>query len=386
MNIFRIWLVIGFTVCLTLRLVLYRTPCSYHDIPDVPRYFKIPVVLFHPSTFRKSFVCNYNKKYLEYPWINNRLHPAKRLKPYCSQIPSPTSSWQKAENYQENDIAFIIYTGASFYTTRATSVRETWISRVTNYYFLASKPYPSLPITIIKNTGEDYQSNTKKIFYGLESIFRQQKAIHPSKRHKWYFLVGCDTYVNVPHLLKQLDPYNFTAPYFIGGSVGEAMCFHKNGAGFKSTFVGGNTAHILSAALVEAVHPHLSVYIESTWPKPNHSSSGLSDVALSCLILNLGFNITILPGFWRRTPQGINEEFGLKEIMKVLEPSSWHYIHPALMIDLDEFYTYQYVDRLKNDQKWTEILEFIYLFIGTHYETLRKHQSNDTEKLVRKYR
>ncbi|CAF3399018.1 unnamed protein product [Rotaria sp. Silwood2] len=337
-------------------------------------------------SLRNSFVCDYNKKIIEYPWIQNRIHPAKNLKGYCSKIPNPTSGWQKAKRYQENDVAFIVYTGASLYKTRATIVRETWVSRVTNYYFLSSKPYPSLPITIIENTGEDYQSNTKKIFYGLELIYRQQQKIDPSKRHKWYFLVGCDTYVNVPHLLKQLEPYNFTQPYFIGGSIGQGICYHQNGTTYESLFVGGNTAHIFSAALVEALYPHLSIYVQSIWPQPNHSSAGSSDVALSCLIFSLGYNMTILPGFWRRSPKGIIEEFSLKEALQVEEPSSWHYIHPAQMIDLDEFYTYQYVDRLMNDQNWNELVDFIHLFIGAHYETLRKHQSNDTEKLVKKYR
>ncbi|CAF3304117.1 unnamed protein product [Rotaria sp. Silwood2] len=337
-------------------------------------------------SLRNSFVCDYNKKIIEYPWIQNRIHPAKNLKGYCSKIPNPTSGWQKAKRYQENDVAFIVYTGASLYKTRATIVRETWVSRVTNYYFLSSKPYPSLPITIIENTGEDYQSNTKKIFYGLELIYRQQQKIDPSKRHKWYLLVGCDTYVNVPHLLKQLEPYNFTQPYFIGGSIGQGICYHKNGTTYESLFVGGNTAHIFSAALVEALYPHLSIYVQSIWPQPNHSSAGSSDVALSCLIFSLGYNMTILPGFWRRSPKGIIEEFSLKEALQVEEPSSWHYIHPAQMIDLDEFYTYQYVDRLMNDQNWNELVDFIHLFIGAHYETLRKHQPNDTEKLVKKYR
>ncbi|CAF1444876.1 unnamed protein product, partial [Rotaria sordida] len=176
----------------------------------------------------------------------------------------------------------------------------------------------------------------------------QQQAIDPSKRHKWYVLIGCDTYINVPHLLKQLEPYNFTQPYFIGGSVGEQMCYHKKGTAYKSLFIGGNTAHVFSAALVQALYPHLSVYVESIWPQPNHTSAALSDVALSCLIFSLGFKMTILPGFFRRSPNGIIKEFGRKEALKVQEPSSWHYIHPAQMIDLDEFYVYHPINDIKH--------------------------------------
>jgi len=175
-------------------------------------------------------------------------------------------------------------------------------------------------------------------------------------------------------------------PYFIGGSVGQGLCYHKNKTTYKSPFVGGNTAHVFSAALIEALYPQLSPFVETVWPQPNHSSSGVSDIALSCLIFSLGYKMTILPGFWRRSPKGIIEEFGLRHALRVREPSSWHYIHPLQMIDLDEFYAYQYVDRLMNDQKWMELIDFIRLFIGTHYETLRKHHKLDSEKLVRNYK
>jgi hypothetical protein len=301
------------------------------------------------SVLDRSFVCDCDDKSLEYPWTESRPHPAKKLKHYCSKIPNPTSGWYRATRYRENDIAFLIYTGAPFYLTRARAVRETWVSRVTNYYFLSSIPHPSLPVTVIHNTGEDYQSNIKKIFDGLKLIYENQQKEPASKRHKWYFLVGCDTYVNVPHLLKRLEAYDFTKPYFIGGCVGFHVCFHKNGTTYKSPFVGGNSAHVFSAALVEALYPHLSMYIESIWPKPNHSSAALSDVALSCLIFSLGYNMTIIPGFWRNTPDKIIKEFSLKEALAVQEPSSWHYIKPEEMMDLDEFYTYQYIDRLTHD-------------------------------------
>ncbi|CAF1528358.1 unnamed protein product [Adineta ricciae] len=282
------------------------------------------------------------------------------------------NGWKKAKRYHEDDIAFIIYTAFPFYLTRARAVRLTWISRVTNYYFLSSVPDPSLPVTVTNNTGEDYQSNTKKIFYGLELIYKAQLSIPASSRHKWYFLVGCDTYVNVPHLLKRLDAYDSQIPYFIGGSVGTQTCFHSNGTSYKSLFVGGNTAHVYSAALVDAIYPHLIQYVNSIWPQPNHTSSAQSDVALSCLIFHLGFNMTIIPGFWRNTPDKTIQEFGLTEALSEKEPSSYHYIKPEQMIDLDEFYVYQHIDRLINDRNWNELKHFIRFFIGTHYKILRK--------------
>ncbi len=91
--------------------------------------------------------------------------------------------------------------------------------------------------------------------------------------------------------------------------------------------------------------------------------------------------MTIIPGLWRNTPDKIIKEFSLKEALAVQEPSSWHYIQPEQMMDLDEFYTYQYVERLTRDRNWKELLNFNRLFIATHYETLRR---NYEERIARK--
>ncbi|CAF3492592.1 unnamed protein product [Rotaria socialis] len=215
---------------------------------------------------------------------------------------------------------------------------------------------------------------------------KKQQSLHASKRYIWYILVGCDTYINPPYFLKQLEPYDFMQPYFIGGSFAEGLCYHKNKTTYRSQFIGGNSAYVFSTALVETLYPHLSPFVETVWPQPNHSSAAMSDIALSCLIISLGYKMTILSSFMRRSSKGIIEEFGLKNALRVREPSSWHYIHPLQMIDLDEFYAYHDVDRLMNDQKWMELVDFIRLLIGTHYETLRKHQPLDSHKLVRHYK
>ncbi|CAF4648760.1 unnamed protein product, partial [Rotaria magnacalcarata] len=79
----------------------------------------------------------------------------------------------------ENDIAFIIFTAAAFFHTRTTAARDTWVSRITNYYFLSATLYPYLPITVVPGAGEDKLSNMKKLFYGLQIIYKQQMNLSP---------------------------------------------------------------------------------------------------------------------------------------------------------------------------------------------------------------
>ena len=41
------------------------------------------------------------------------------------------------------------------------------------------------------------------------------------------------------------------------------------------------------------------------------------------------------------------------------------------MYDLDEFYSFQHIDRLVNDKNWKELTEYIRIFVSSHYEILR---------------
>ena len=174
-------------IVLVLVLFLYWSRINFTGSSDTHMLHNRSFVDFSGSHLRSSFVCDYDGTFFKFPWIESHPHPAMHLKDYCSKIPHPTSGWHRAKRYQENDIGFLIYTGAPFYSTRATAVLATWVSRVTNYYFLSLIPYPSLPITVIKNTGEDYQSNTKKIFYGLKLIYKKQQKLPVSKRTSGIF-------------------------------------------------------------------------------------------------------------------------------------------------------------------------------------------------------
>ncbi|CAF0862373.1 unnamed protein product [Didymodactylos carnosus] len=287
-------------------------------------------------------------------------------------IPNPNQNWLKAHRYQESDIAFVIYTSSKFYHTRAMALRDTWLSRVTNYYFLSSKPYSNLPVTVIKNAGEDYVSNMKKIFYGLQLIYGQQISKPLNERQKWYYLIGCDTYVNVRHLLKRLESYDYQQIYYIGGHTGHEKCYDTPGGSI--IFPSGGGGFLLSFKLLEKLQVNLTDYLENKWPNTNP----MSDVALACLIKRIGHNLTQVEGFWSHTPAQMVQFDGFAAVQKVIEPNNWHYVMPADMINLDEFYSFQYVDRLANDQNLEEMVEFIRLFIKKHYEILRKKHKECT--------
>jgi hypothetical protein len=296
------------------------------------------------------------------------------LQQYCNIVPIPRSGWTNARTYTEKDIAFVIFTAASFFHTRATATRDTWLSRITNYYFLSATPYPYLPITVVPNAGEDKLSNMKKLFYGLQMIYQQQMNLSVSDRQKWFYIAGCDTFILPHHLLKRLDGLDYTKPIFLGGHTGHHGCLGEIKPKVTIEFPSGGAGFFFSMKLFEMMQPNLTNFVENVWPR----TSEISDVALACLVNQFGIRLTKQVGFWAHPPAFTLREEGRERFHKEMEPNDFHYIKPDEMYALDEFYVNQHMDRLITDKNWNELAQFTRRFVSSHYELLRKKRRECT--------
>ncbi|CAF2129713.1 unnamed protein product [Rotaria magnacalcarata] len=331
------------------------------------------------STF-ESFICD-NTRIDRFPQTsttpsNNSfdVYRKNNLENYCSIVPIPRGGWTKATNYTEKDITFVIFTAAVFFHTRATASRDTWISRVTNYYFLSATPYPYLPVSVVPNAGEDKLSNMKKLFYGFQLIYQQQMKLSVSNRQKWFYIAGCDTFILPHHLLKRLDGLDYTEPLLVGGHSGHHTCLGDINPKITVEFPSGGAGFFLSMKLFEMMQPNLTNFVENVWPR----TSEISDVALTCLAAQLGVRITRREGFWSHAPGEMLRAHGRARFHKDPEPNGFHYVQPDEMYALDEFYVNQYMDRLISDRNWNELIQFTRRFVSSHYELLRKKRRECT--------
>lgn len=334
------------------------------------------------QSFQRSFFLRSNSSYLCDDRQTNRFLPSttslvnqsfdhyrrQTLDPYCDIVPIPRQNWTKPITYLESDVVFVIFTGAPFYHTRATATRDTWLSRMTNYYFLGGTPYPFLPVTVIDNAREDILSNMKKLFYGLDRISRDQMKLPMGQRQKWFYIIGCDTFVLPHHLLKRLEGLDYRQAILLGGHWGTHGCFGPNGKTDQADFPSGGAGFFFSAKLLETMQPHLIDYVENVWPK----TSVASDVALACLAKQLGVKLTKRSGFWAHPPRFTLKENPRERFHADSEPNDFHYVQPDEIYALDEFYVHQQMDRLINDKNWKELIEFSRRFVISHYDVLRK--------------
>ena len=329
------------------------------------------------TQFFESFICG-NMNIARFP--SSSMHTSNysfdtyrktTLQKYCGLVPVPKCGWQSATTYTERDVAFVIFTAASFFHTRATAVRDTWLSRVTNYYFLSATPYPYLPVTVVPNAGENKLSNMKKLFYGLQMIYQQQMNFSLSNRQKWFYIAGCDTFILTHHLLKRIDGLDYTRPLLVGGHSDRRLCLGSTNPKMTVEFSIRVAGFFFSMKLLEIMQPHLTNFVEKVWPR----TSEISDVALTCLAAQLGVRLTKQVGFWSHPPAVTLREIGRH---KEMEPNNFHYVKPDEMYALDEFYVNQHIDRLIKDKNWKELTEFIRRFVSSHYELLRKKRRECT--------
>ncbi len=189
---------------------------------------------------------------------------------YCEIIPTPRQQWIRSERYVESDVVFLIYTDPSFYQDRATSLRDTCLSRVTHKYFFAQTSYPSLPITLIQSTTDKYSSHMNKLSAGLQTAYQQH-----GHKAKFYFVGDCETFVNVAHLLKHLDRYDDKDALLIGGSASTGRCYRgRKQSNEKISYPSAHAGILLTAQLMNMIVPKLDGYLENDWPVTDDKVDG----------------------------------------------------------------------------------------------------------------
>jgi hypothetical protein len=347
------------TVAPYYEKIVYRKPTESFicDNPDINRFPVSSAPLFN-DTFDKYRV--------------------KTLEKYCDIVPIPLFTWEKAATYTEDEVVFVIFTASTFFHTRATAARDTWLSRVTNYYFLSTIPYPYLPATVVPGTTEAKTSNMKKLFDGLRMVYQEQIKLPLMQQPKWFYITTCDTFILPHHLLKRIDGLNFAQPLLVGGQSTLYQCPGPKGKRFYIDQPSVNAGYFLSIKALELLQPHLNNYSEKVWK----DSPELSDAALCCLAAQLQIRLQKREGFWGNTPQQTLTWTGRDKYHKEPEPNNYHYIKPNEMYALDEFYVNQHMDRLIKSQNWRQLSEYSRRFVASHYELIRKKRRECTLPII----
>lgn len=128
------------------------------------------------------------------------------------------------------------------YKKQIKKIEDTWGKKAREYqnvkilYFLGEKEVLKGPNYIhLPGVGNDYLSASYKQWYGI-------KHIYENYRPKFVFILGTDTFVNIPKLLLKMKEYDFTKRLYIGGHGEHRMIkkkkiyYHDGGAGYLLSY------------------------------------------------------------------------------------------------------------------------------------------------------
>jgi hypothetical protein len=280
--------------------------------------------------------------------------------PYADVPPTRRSRYEPA------DIAIGVYTALRFLRTRAHAARDTYLARhPANRVFFYTGGNDSLglfDVVAVPGAGESYNSAFGKQMHALVHMWEHANDA------KWFYVIGCDTYVFMDYLLPMLDPYDADEPHILGCCAGN---FSLAAIGMKRDpvwFGSGGAGIFLSRALMAKIVPKVDEFVKRIWPPTVPSV----DVATAYLAKLQGHVFELVNNMFATTPeQALKHHHPGTEI----ENAVWHFMHPTKMFDLDEFYLNQKLDRLARmpaEHAARLLLEFSRDFVRTHFRTQRR--------------
>ncbi|CAF1281642.1 unnamed protein product [Adineta steineri] len=115
---------------------------------------------------------------------------------------------QYNEQFDNDDVVFLIITGKPNQDDRIPLQQQTWMRYTTQTYIFSETASGRLPLIVLPNITDSYASNGPKFWDALQWAWERFQ-----NRAKWFAKVDDDTFVNVHEiykLLKQKDARKFT--------------------------------------------------------------------------------------------------------------------------------------------------------------------------------
>lgn len=201
---------------------------------------------------------------------------------------------------QEVDLVICIYACYTIdkYKRQMDTINFTWgktcqgFKKIHILYFLGEEKLSgyndseTIKYINLKNVSNDYLSASYKQFLGL-------KYIHEHYTTKFIICVGTDTYLNIPKLVRYIQPFDHNDCLYIGGHGCERQIGSK-----KYYFHSGGPGFIISCNALKQIYDLLPTLMEQWIHICNvnrlHNLIPACDVAISYFLQELTMNLSII--------------------------------------------------------------------------------------------
>jgi len=307
---------------------------------------------------------------------------------YCDKLQNSLRPWEYPKKTSVHDLAIGIYIGEKLYYGQVIAQRDTWLSRVPASHMFGPTSNSLIPVHglekySLKPDYEDPNAVQLVNLYAMKELY----DIEPNK--KWYFIYGCDNYVNVDYMLLLLDQFDHTQPMWLGRHRSLTpmpdwvnMEKHpKSVSKTEFTWVAGSDSWILSNSAMKAYAAYITTFLDDE--EYNFKTTGKKKMCvcpdkIAGLVLSLlGFEVTTLSNPWNKRWSWTNvdaiDQFG-DSAWEAKENIVYHYVSPRKMLVADQRAQHEKLDRLVNANAVQGVVNFARETIDHHCRALRKLQ------------
>jgi hypothetical protein len=145
-------------------------------------------------------------------WYNLTINPTY----WCNKLTNNLEPWTRP-TITTDDVVVGIYTGESLFYSRAVTTRDTWLLNFKHHYIFSAKSEPRIPVIGLldlpkyKSLVHDEESENAQWaqLIGLKEMYER------SPNQKWYYIVGCDNFIDADNVLRRLEKFDASKPYVL---------------------------------------------------------------------------------------------------------------------------------------------------------------------------
>jgi len=323
---------------------------------------------------------------------------------FCDKMKPDVSPWPaQAARYTKRDLAIGIFSGDTLALGRGEATLDTWLADVPNAVVHTPTAVPAAITVGFAHRGmvPDYDPSVRAHeaqhvqLYGLQDLYTR----YPHA--KWYYVAGCDSYLNVDYALRMLSGYDADKDWWItkwdyprkpvidknnaaewNSATKRLSCPAKRGPAVNTTLFPGYEPR---AALRRAPGADLATLKppKYTWSSGSwswfFSRSALrkyaevfdafeaqhdfprdicicADVITGVIMSGLGVKLTAMTHRWESAFMAQAVDGSINSAVSRTEYTFYHYVRPRNMVAIHERALHEKLDRLLNSPRAQELV------------------------------
>jgi len=345
--------------------------------PVLSPYFCPPEVSDHEK-WVNEISRNLSYRFTAQAMFTNRYEASNDPQWFCNKVQNNLEPWIEPK-LTPDDFCIGIYTGERIFYSRSSIVVDTWLQPFKHHYLYAALGEPTIPVQDLQehNLKPEYKDSFTTAYvqlWGLKDMY------YKNPNAKWYYIVGCDTFLNVDYMMRVLEDFDPSKDWWITqGNARRKFDKSVNISGWPRYWGGqsrqfqwwtGAVGWFLSNSVMKAYAENIDKFMAEN---DIRKICYCPDINTGQVLSLLGFKITRFPSKWSKSFSA-NAVDGLGQDMwsGTNEYVQYHYLSPYKMAMAEHRISHEKLDRIINTGNPNRVVSYFREFIDKHYDVLKR--------------